>query len=83
MSERVTVPATPPTADVLPLPMPLGEPLEPAPSTVARLELRCSSCGYGAIAIAVPDRCPMCSSSDWDFADWRPFSSADRVFPHR
>ena len=42
---------------------------------VGRLSLRCAGCGYGAIASSKPPHCPMCLGSDWDFADWRPFSS--------
>jgi rubrerythrin len=30
-----------------------------------RLELRCSSCGFGAIVVRAPDRCPMCGASEW------------------
>jgi rubrerythrin len=40
-----------------------------------RLELRCTGCGYGAVTAAPPSRCPMCGGLDWDFGDWRPFSS--------
>jgi predicted Zn-ribbon and HTH transcriptional regulator len=32
----------------------------------ALLELRCSTCGYGARCAVPPDRCPMCSGSTWD-----------------
>ena len=37
-----------------------------------RRELRCTECGYGAVAVG-PLRCPMCGGDAWDFADWRPF----------
>jgi rubrerythrin len=47
---------------------------EDAPPRGPRLELRCVECGYGAIS-AKPIRCPMCGGEDWDFAEWRPFSS--------
>ena len=40
-----------------------------------RLELRCTGCGYGAMTAAPPNQCPMCGGLDWDFEDWRPFSS--------
>jgi rubrerythrin len=30
-----------------------------------RLELRCSICGFGAIVVRAPDRCPMCGASEW------------------
>lgn len=47
--------------------------LEPrGPAT--RLNLRCSSCGYGAIASSMPAQCPMCAGTTWDFADWKPFT---------
>jgi rubrerythrin len=41
----------------------------------ARLELRCMGCGFGAVTSATPTQCPMCGGLDWDFDDWRPFSS--------
>jgi rubrerythrin len=31
----------------------------------ARLELRCAVCGFGAIVVRAPDRCPMCGSAEW------------------
>ena len=40
---------------------------------LARRELRCSGCGYGAVA-ARALRCPMCGGERWDFVDWRPFA---------
>jgi rubrerythrin len=43
--------------------------------TPPRLELRCTGCGYGAVTSATPNQCPMCGGLDWDFDDWRPFSS--------
>jgi rubrerythrin len=36
-------------------------------------DLRCAGCGYGAVAAAVPDRCPLCGGEGWDFFEWRPF----------
>ena len=45
------------------------------PRRPASLELRCTGCGYGAVTGARPDQCPMCGGQDWDFDDWRPFSS--------
>jgi len=38
-------------------------------------QLTCSGCGYGASCRVVPDRCPMCHESAWEYAAWRPFSS--------
>lgn len=46
----------------------------PLDRPTAHLELRCTSCGYGAVASTMPARCPMCGEFGWDFADWRPFS---------
>jgi len=37
-----------------------------------RLELRCSSCGYGAVVRTAPDRCPMCGGTVWEHAE-RPY----------
>jgi hypothetical protein len=51
-----------------------GENAEPAQRPAARRELRCTSCGYGAIASTMPEQCPMCGEVGWDFAKWRPFS---------
>ena len=45
------------------------------PREPARLELRCVGCGFGAVTSATPTQCPMCGGLDWDFDDWRPFSS--------
>ena len=55
-------------AAMLPAPLPVG--------TVRRRELRCTGCGYGAVAGAMPEQCPTCAATEWDFVDWRPFSSA-------
>lgn len=33
---------------------------------VARRELRCTGCGYGAVAAAPPVRCPMCGGASWE-----------------
>jgi len=30
-----------------------------------RLELRCAGCGFGAIVVRAPDRCPMCGAEEW------------------
>jgi lipopolysaccharide biosynthesis regulator YciM len=30
-------------------------------------EYRCPECGYGARARIAPERCPMCSSTVWDY----------------
>jgi hypothetical protein len=38
-------------------------------------ELVCAACGYGAACRSVPDHCPMCHESQWEYAAWRPFSS--------
>jgi rubrerythrin len=45
------------------------------PQRTARLELRCTGCGFGAVTSASPTQCPMCGGLDWDFDDWRPFSA--------
>jgi rubrerythrin len=34
-------------------------------------EFRCHGCGYGARARMAPDRCPMCSSTVWDYVPRR------------
>jgi hypothetical protein len=36
----------------------------PAPLK-SRTELVCGRCGYGAVAAAVPVRCPMCAGARW------------------
>jgi hypothetical protein len=30
-----------------------------------RAEIHCAGCGYGAVVARLPDRCPMCGSTDW------------------
>jgi len=45
------------------------------PQRPARLELRCTGCGFGAVTSGTPTHCPMCGGLDWDLVDWRPFSS--------
>jgi len=65
------------TADVS-LPTPAG-PYERTLSQLGRVELRCAGCGYGAISTTFPTQCPVCAGVDWDFTDWRPFSSAERA----
>ena len=32
-----------------------------------RMELYCTSCGYGISVVTVPERCPMCREAAWDF----------------
>jgi hypothetical protein len=39
-----------------------------------KIELVCSDCGYGVVAVTAPDTCPMCHGSSWDMPAWRPFS---------
>jgi rubrerythrin len=40
-----------------------------------KLSLECSSCGYGIVRAAPPERCPMCSAVEaWVHAPWRPFN---------
>src|SRR5919201_2886966 len=34
-----------------------------------RLNLRCTSCGYGVFVRTAPDRCPMCGGAIWEHAD--------------
>ena len=33
-----------------------------------RVEIRCASCGYGAIVTSPPRRCPMCGGDGWRLA---------------
>ena len=33
-----------------------------------RVELRCDSCGYGAVVTSPPRRCPMCGGEGWRVA---------------
>jgi predicted Zn-ribbon and HTH transcriptional regulator len=30
-----------------------------------RAEVHCAGCGYGAVVARLPDRCPMCGSTQW------------------
>ena len=30
-----------------------------------RHEFRCGTCGYGAVALKAPVRCPMCGGASW------------------
>jgi rubrerythrin len=54
-----------------------GSPAENSPRAAGSpMNLRCSDCGYGAVARALPPQCPMCQGSSWEFAEWRPFSRA-------
>ena len=48
--------------------------MERSSGPATRLNLRCASCGYGAIASSMPAQCPMCAGTTWDFADWKPFT---------
>ena len=34
-----------------------------------RLEIRCRSCGYGAVVAQFPERCPMCGGVLWTELD--------------
>lgn len=34
--------------------------------TLARFELRCSSCSYSVIVSIAPCRCPMCQATVWE-----------------
>jgi hypothetical protein len=34
-------------------------------SEAVRIEILCSSCGFGAVVTVPPARCPMCGSSSW------------------
>jgi len=38
-----------------------------------KLSLECSSCGYGIVRAAPPERCPMCQADAWVHSPWRPF----------
>jgi hypothetical protein len=78
MSERLMSHAAP--SSTVPR-SPASLPAERTLSQLGRLELVCTGCGYGAIAKMFPTRCPMCGGLDWDFADWRSFSSATRERP--
>lgn len=39
-------------------------------------QLACGGCGYGVSCRTVPDRCPMCHGTEWEYAAWRPFTRA-------
>ena len=43
-----------------------------------RLELRCSGCGYGAVASAPPLCCPMCGNDVWELSPRHLFPAAPR-----
>jgi predicted Zn-ribbon and HTH transcriptional regulator len=30
-----------------------------------RIEIRCRDCGYGAVVVHLPERCPMCAGTAW------------------
>jgi rubrerythrin len=38
-----------------------------------KLSFECSSCGYGIVRAAPPERCPMCQADAWVHTAWRPF----------
>jgi rubrerythrin len=42
----------------------------------ARGEYHCSDCGYGVTVHAILPQCPMCAGTNWEPADWTPFSRA-------
>jgi rubrerythrin len=48
----------------LPLPWPSDAPDLEAGGR-SRVDLSCTSCGYGVVVRIAPERCPMCSSSAW------------------
>jgi hypothetical protein len=48
-----------------------------------KLDLECSTCGYGAVSRTPPERCPMCQAEGtWIHVRWRPFSR-HRALPKR
>ena len=47
----------------------------PSAIALARREVRCAACGYGAM-LGRAMSCPMCGGEVWDFVDWRPFHIA-------
>jgi rubrerythrin len=49
--------------------------------SVAMREFRCASCGYGISVARLPETCPMCRSTLWEPAAWRPFSAATSSRP--
>jgi rubrerythrin len=53
----------------LPSPMPFLDPVKPEPGALGRHELRCTTCGYGAVIRLVPEQCPMCAGTSWELAD--------------
>jgi hypothetical protein len=75
ISERSPDLAVRPATVALPPPLRYVDAEDPQPRGLGRRELRCTTCGYGAVAKLVPERCPMCSGVSWDFTEWRPFSS--------
>ena len=50
-------------AETVPHPPATEQPTDSPAGT--RLELRCAGCGFGAIVVRAPDRCPMCGASEW------------------
>jgi hypothetical protein len=43
--------------------------------------VRCADCGYGAVARALPDQCPVCRASSWEPDTWHPFGHLRDVWP--
>ena len=50
--------------------------LERTAGSTSRMDVCCAGCGYGAVVESMPPQCPMCSGTTWDFAAWRPLTSA-------
>ena len=42
----------------------------------ARGEYHCAGCGYGVTVHATLPQCPMCAGTQWEPADWSPFTRA-------
>ena len=45
------------------------------PLVAPLFSFQCAVCMFGASCRAVPDRCPMCGGTTWDYVDWRPFTA--------
>src|SRR5919108_2079395 len=43
--------------------------MPPPEGQAPRLNLRCTSCGYGVFVRIAPDCCPMCGGATWEHAD--------------
>jgi hypothetical protein len=37
---------------------------ERKPQTVSHIDVRCGGCGYGIVALRLPDVCPMCHAAE-------------------